>query len=576
MSGGGPQQLSGPGMGEAPAGGGNAVNNAAVDIMGAFSKAQQAVGSAQADLAQQQQKLNKGGEAQQDAIKAGGEAAVAIQTETEKAAIKLQTQRSAVAAEWGANPDAPSYVLGRMAMDVLAIDKELDTRYNKLQGQRSSIEEKQNTGIFPNPLDWIYSSLTLPSDIEAFNLSAGSYNLAKERQSEKLELTRQLIARSSEEGTLLATINTGASETRLAAMNAATKAKADADVALSQMNLAKLGIDVLNIRAALDERSFTNTIALNNALGERERLQLSRTAEQRAIESHNLQMEVSKWTLEDKKGNRAAEDELTARLNRATKVYGIAPLTWTQLKLMPDGKMRAELEKLMIDPDVQEERAGHNPVDAVMRLNNLNARSTGADGLTRKAIGDMILAGHQDPTVQMLKGPEQLYAIQKQVETRLNTELRNIQMEGGVYSPLPLKGTVTIPAVQALKISQGLNPLAAANEQYRTKADDVVNIAIDMIQKGDLNEAAAAKEISILYKAMQTEMNTTKQFSKFAVPRLDDKTGYKQTVTGSFTSWKGSQVLDMTNQAAVENFLTRARISRDLATGLNTPAAGSP
>lgn len=532
-------------------------------LKSAFNAITGSIGGSINDLAQafQTGKDAIGGATAAEQAKA--DAQKVIDTENQRGEIKKKADLAAVAASVGANPDAPAYILNTLGQKMMAGEKDLSDR-------REMIQKKMDTGLLDNPLEWAINQFTINGDIASYNVRVADVD----RDETAMAKIKNYV---SDAGVVLSQLDNGINETRLAGMNAKTQAEADLAMANSKMALSKLGLDVLNIRDALDERRFSNTIAYNNALSEQTRLGLAMSADQRAAESHKLEMETKKWTFEDRKDSAEAKTNLTNRLSAVLKTVGAPPMSWEELKLLPDSKLKDRYLRMMNDPDIINGRMGPNPYDAVDTANTFNFPMTPGGDLVRQKLTNIISAeAANNPGWHSMKPGEQTMVGNKAVANATSQELKNIPDQGGIYSPASLIATLTIPGVQTLSIAKDLNQLAKNDVMYPTKAQDVFTTALAKIERGESDVKSMAAEMSTLYKAVQVDSNTTRQYQKLALQPLDAKTGYYSTIYSSLMGFGGAKTVNMINPVALEAELTRALLQRSIQKGMTLPGAGAP
>lgn len=532
-------------------------------LKSAFNAITSSIGGSINDLAQafQTGKDAIGGATAAEQAKA--DAQKVIDTENQKGEIKKKADLASYAASVGSNPDAPSYIMNILGQRKLEGENDLHNRLGMIQ-------KKMDTGLLDNPLEWAVNQFTLNGDIASYNTRVAEVDRDTKVMGEIQKLT-------SDQGVVLSQLDNGINETRLAGMNAKTQAEADLAMANSKMALSKLGLDVLNIRGALDERQFSNTIAYNNALSEQTRLGLAMSADQRAAESHKLDIEMKKWTFEDRKDSSEAKANLTQRLSAVLKTVGAPPMSWEELKLLPDSKLKDRYLRMMNDPDIINGRMGPNPYDAVDTANTFNFPMTPGGNLVREKLTSIISAeAANNLNWHQMKPGEQTMVGNKAVANATSQELKDIPDQGGIYSPPSLAATLTIPGVAALSIKKDLEQLAVPDKMYATKAQDVFTTALGKIDRGESDVKSMAAEISTLFKAVQVDMNTTRQYQKLALQPLDAKTGYYSTIYSSLMGFGGAKTVNMINPVALEAELTRALLQRSIQKGMTLPGAGAP
>lgn len=498
---------------------------------------------------------------QKDAINAAADAQIEMNMIQAKADKKLRADNANVAAAFGVNPDAASYVLTQMGADILATQKELKLR-------DTAIQKKMDQGFMADPLQWIANQFSLPSDVMA-------YNARLDGQQQQLTVAQQLMSRSTEAFTVNSVIDATNTEDKLDTLNKLELAKAAAAVAQSEERLGALGLNVINVRTRLTNEQFSSMVQLNSVFAQREMLLLNRaegvradrrltlSEAQAAREKRRSEIDEENRTLmlEERKDNAQAREALQTKLNTATDALGMSRVQFKEFQLM-SGPMKAALESFMTDPDLQEGRLGYNAADALEKVNLMNAPLTPGMNVVRNkllVIKDATAAG--DVQWGTRKPAEQTQVVQQKIKETINLERNNIKDEGGVYSPPSLKAVVTNPNLAGLGIVEDLVPLAKANDQYPTRAQNVFDAAMRRIIDGKASPAQAAAEVSKIYDTIMIQNNETFQYSRMALPQMSKATGGFKTSVFITGGWGGSKSIDMSNPAAVEAALTRAAVA---------------
>jgi hypothetical protein len=555
-------------------------------LMNAFGKVTDSIDASMNDLRKTTEQGTGAVAAQQEAIKAAAEGQVTVNIENEKAALKQKSDNARVATAFGMNPDSGSYIIDLMGRSILA-------REQDIQARDKMIQAKMDTGFIDDPLSWIANQFTLPMDVQSLNNSISE-------QSRELGVLKELQDRTTTAYVVNAGIDTAASESRLAGLNAITLGKAANDVAQSQERLAQLGIQAINVRQQLTGQQFSAVLQINNALWAKEshelqlknyylnekqlelaisskeaQLEYQKRQEDRAERSFQLQKEYRDLMIEDRKDNMVAKAALQEKLNNVTDVLGMNRFTIEEFKLL-SGPTKAALESAMSDPDMQSGRIGYNAADSLSKANTLNAPLTPSINLVRKnliAVQNRVMSS--DPLWSQKKQGEQIAAIQAEIEKEVGKEIKSIPEQGGIYSPPPLIATLTIPAVQNTQLAKALAPLGTVNSQYPTKADDVYRAAISLIEEGKGTPASMAREIALMYNAIILDNNDNKQYQRLALPRMSQASGFRTNVQSDF-GWGNSRVINMADPAAVEAALMRTVIHNQRTRAPETIEQGVP
>lgn len=452
---------------------------------------------------------------------------------------EVRSRNAGAAASFGTNPTASSYVLDAMAKSVLDTESDLSRR-------DAAIQKKLDTGILDNPASWLINQITLPTDIEGYNGKVMEAN-------RKLDTIAKLQARTTEQFAINASIEQVDAEKKVSLLNDIARNNVMIEAAKSEAKLAELGITQFNIRQKMSQDTFNNIVQLNSALNAKMGLELQITSNARAKEANELAIEQKNLLIEQRKGSLEAEQLLQGKLNTTTDILGMTRMGFKEFQLM-SGPMKASLEQMMVDPDIQQGRLGPNAATALDNVNNLNVPLTPGVNIIRGKLLDIKNAtAGADQLWGQKKPAEQQIAIQKNIEKAAQNESANIPAMGGLYSPAPLQKVLQIPIVQGTMLFKDLAPLGAVNAEYPTKADDIWKIAISNIQSGKASPAQMAQDISTIYKAINVDNSDIRQYRRFA---LSSQQTHKTTVYLG-TTWNSSKVIDMTSVPNLEAELTR-------------------
>lgn len=498
-------------------------------------------------------------EQQQFGITSESQAQADMNLITGAAAAKQQADNKAAAAHFGTNPDAASYVLASLGDQIIGAETDISQR-------RSMIDEKVNQDFVSNPLQWIMNQFTLPMDVYAANLKISDVN-------RKLSVVHELEQATREQFATNAVLDQADAVKVAEQQNQILAARAVQEVAKSQQEAAKLGIQGITVKAALTKDQNDSMWQMNNALAEKEKIGLEIQKAPYYIAAKEAAIANTQEILAKRQNDAAETAMLQDRLQKAGSIYGMAPPTVQQLKMM-QGPMRGIWEQLIISQDTEEGRLASTPAIAVQNANKINAPLTEGMNDTRGKLMKMMALVREAPEYKIAKPEEQIFYEDQAIAKTVQAEARNIPQAGSVYSPLSLNKMIAAnPVTAGNPLAKELAPLALADKNYAASPDDVFKAAFKLIERGDLTPATASDAISELYRTMQNSLNQAHQYQRFALPRLSDQTGYRQSVWmgGGFMNG-GVRIVDMTNSAAIENALTRSIISRKIGTGSEFPA----
>lgn len=475
---------------------------------------------------------------EQTAINAEGQAAQDINTIKSNLALSTFAKKKDAAATFGTDPDAPTYVMATLASSILDGTKDL-------QARDAAIQQKMDTGFFDDPISWITNQFTLPGDVEAYNNKVQNLN-------ESNDIMAKLQARTSDQAKIIDAIDANLSETLVAAQNKGLAAQAAEKVAQSEQKMASLGLTYSNIRLAQTDEQFKAVIAVNNAKVQQQQLSLSIDANQIARERLDIDREKKNIELAMVKDKEAGEKALQGKLDGATAVLGIQRITVNEFKLM-EGKYRDMILSAAFDPSVQfHGSVGIDMADSIIKANTLNAPLTPGLNDVRKELTrtmNTYIANHPE----LKSDPQKLRIdVQSQLDTRVRNEAALIPETGGIYSAPPLAKVLEIPAVKNTMLGTLVMPLAAT-PAYPTKPSDFYTQATKAVMEGKMTSAQAASELSGIFKSIEVDNNTNRQYQRLAIPM---QKSFKASVNVG-TGWTGMQTINMSNPVEVEAALIR-------------------
>lgn len=459
--------------------------------------------------------------------------------------LSKEAANKAQIAEFGTNPEASSYVLSSMAHSLIQQHGELIQRDKALQS-------KLDTKFGDDPIGWLTNQFTIPGDVLAFAHKAE----ALDRTNAVME---KLLARSKDVVALNAAIDSGTNLEISAALEKQNMNEAIVRSSEAQQRLQTMNLNAVNIRRATTMDSVRIMLDAQNMDFKVQELQLQRAAGWRAEQALVLQREMKELAMDEKLEKMETKVILQKKLNNIAAVTGSKPITVGEY-MAASGKTRDMYERLMTDPDIENQRIGYNTAVAVETANQYNFPLTpGINYVRDKLIKIAATAPALIPVGQTpydkLKPAEQLAVTQKAYEAAIAKERLAIPIEGGIYSPPSLSKVLEIPTVQMLSLAKDLSPLAQ-NKETPTDPGLLFATAIDKINRGESTPKQMAAELKFIFTAISMDNNTQRDYKRLVLPPLTEKAGYKMNVyTGK--GWKGLENLDLTNNIQVENALMR-------------------
>lgn len=525
----------------------NAFDAAHAQIASSLSDLAGEIGSASGATAKRNTGIAQQTEAQQE-----------LNTIKEKSQMQIEARTKAEAGAFGTDPDASSYVVTALGGHIIQTE-------NELSNLTDMMNDKMKVSFLDDPLQFVTNQFSLPFDQARAELLSG-------KVSQESATLHGLLQATSEAAQKNAAIDQSASEARLAATNKVLAGKAIQDVANSDFEMAKLGIQGISVKNAMNEQQFTNILQVNNAKNEALRLSLAQDAEMlhaRQVDItasyRDIQEKALNLTVEQRNDQIAAINSLQKNLDRVTSMYGmrqIAAKDFMSSSFPP--RMKEVVQQLMLDPNTEDGKMGFNATAALNRVNEINAPLTPGMNILRKKLIDLqngVIAQPMTQQVWKTLAPEQRAAlVQKGIEQEVLKEANNVPQTGGIYSPPPLRDVLTTPSLlQAAPILTGktsaLPAIATTDPQHPLNANEVFKSALEAITTKQATVEQMGQEISRIYKTANALNAETQQYNRFALPALVDT--HKTTLyTG--TGWGGARVVDMASPIAVQSELIRS------------------
>lgn len=535
----------------------NALSNAQTGIQSTLTDVSDVMASLATSSANEQTATMEG-------ARAGSEAAKLT------AARKLQKEsdNKAATAEIGTNREASSYIIAAMSHDIISAQQELRQR-------SKAVQEKIDTKFLDDPVGYIGNQFTIPGDLLSLQV--------KEEQWKRDHAVMQaLLATSKDIVALNNAIDSGTSLEIAAALEKQNLAAAQASVAEQQIKLGKMNLEGANIRRAGTMEQAQLVIAAQAADATQQRLQLERSAGARAERSLQLQEEMKGYALEERlarKEEREQKVEVRAivqnKLINLAKLTGSNPMTVLEFEKLSPQK-RAELETLMSDPDIEEQRLGYNTAVAVSRADTFNfPLNPGMNYVRDKlhavtATAPASIPADKTPW-EKLKPAEQLAVTQALLQKKVIDERRNVPYEGGIYSPPSLSATLSIPLVSQMALAKELAPIAAVDKTAPTSADVILQAAVDKVKRGEASPAQMAAEFTAMYQLIAADNNTQRAYKRFVLPPIINNYSTGVHINPSFRG--KPEIVNTLDAGQIENAIWRKAVAQGL--GKPQQAAGS-
>lgn len=544
-------------------------------------------------LGMQQQNL-KGAKEEQTGIASRATADTSVALLDAQKADRLEAMNAESSAIFGTNKAANSFILAGLGQEILSQQADITAR-------TEDIKKRQDTNFFEDPVQWLANQVIIP-------YKQDSLRTVKDQQAQESAIADELLKRTDQIVTLNAKTAADDAMTRYHAVSQKIAAQAQVDLGQSQQRMVAEGLTELNVRAALNNNQFSAVKSVFDAQSTMFTLKQQGQATDRAtvglgigintaineditskLRDTNIKLNTAlqKLEIDAKGGTVEARQTLNIALARAAQTLGAIPPTVEQFNRM-DVKTKELWNSVMSDSSVMAEgMLGYNAGYAVEKIANTPGLMLGSKERATYQDLNNIKAGTmdriaKDPTHvpwERMTPDQRASEIQKDIMTKLAADVKNIPDRGSIFSPAGAKSVLSIPAVTATTIGNDL-ALQARSDNAPLRAQDVVTAAVQHITAKDMTPAQAAAEIATIYNSVLIDNNTLHQYSKFGIiPPSAATTGYHTSImVNNFSAYTSRgdtpQILDMTNEAELATFLTRAGLQITTSQGLfdKTPA----
>jgi hypothetical protein len=488
-----------------------------------------------------------GGVAEKAASASGAQAQQDINTQQSVLDLQKQADDANAGASFGTNPHAQSYMVG-------AVGDRLRASAQNMSDAASKLDQYAQTSPFKDFGDWISAMWNRPSAIRQYN--GASFDFENQGK-----IIKGLAEATTEAGTSNSVVDATTSTLLLAAKNAKVLADAQGTQAEIEQRMAQAGLNGLTVRQANSMDQFNMAVSLNNAKNQVADIAI-RQGTLDVQNAFRLSQE-GQIALQEKLRSSVAADQQAAvdRLNAAGQTVGLPKMGFEDIKLMTEAQKGA-LIKLAASPTVGSGVLLPSPSDAMKTLDTLGVPMGPGMAMTQGAIS-RIMSGAK--TTDNMGKPLQGVGLQDAQDTAIRsaaaTELRNIPMSNGIYSPNTLAATLQIPALKNLPMAADLGPIADQAPQMKVDPNLVYSALAKRIQLGQDTPATAAAQMTTFFKGVAADTSDRGQMERFGLSRL---TNYNAqiAVSGVLGMFSHNKAVDLTNQAAVEALFTRENVQR--------------
>lgn len=284
----------------------------------------------------------------------------------------------------------------------------------------------------------------------------------------------------------------------------------------------------------------------------------------KAAELTEIEKKIRIGTLEEQQAGRV---ELGAQLAKVSSTFGLPVISADAYKQMPESNRKIISDVIL---GMKGDAAGYNTAAALENINGLNAPMTpGVNQIRNKLQTTIDTARTASMSIpgfnwQTAKEGERISIVQAQITDRIQKEALNIQPEGGVYSPPPLRSVLDYsPIVANTQIAKDLAHLYQANNLYKTDINDFTKSALKLIAGKKLTPEQAGEEIAATFKSIAVQNNELHQYQRLALPMMAEKDTEGNVIKGFKTSvylgngFTNTRSVDASDPAQVTNHLYR-------------------
>lgn len=497
-------------------------------------------------------------------------AQIDINNVVETAAIKLKKDNAEAAVAFGTNPDASTYVIHDLGAKIRQSITDEEAKRTDLQGSLDA-------SFFDNPADWLLAQVAAPFQAASLELAEGR----TKRLSSSLAALQNLTL---EQYRTNEAIDDASSTELLAAKNRMALASAAGAAASSQAELARLGIEKINIFRSMNAEQFNATIHYNNEVArlqtmsaQARELELREDTHRMQRENHEIKVRHDNLMLSVAEGKDEASKDFQARLDRAAPLVGIGKIGIQEFNKIPDSApLKQAIIQMMYSTDGAAGRLGASPAQAYGLSKFIGISMPGLQDDVRNwtsTVVDRITKG-QAETWKNLDPAVKDQKLNEAIRTEVKKELELIPQTGGLYSPPPLAAILNNPLYKDNMFAKELAELGR-NPTYATKPEDFFVVAMKYMQANPTADgrfdpklaSILANNIAFIFQGVMVGNNITHQYGKFVLPGLSDQTGFKmQARTGSL--FNGTTAIDMSNHTELTAYLIR-RMATEVGNNVN-------
>jgi len=430
------------------------------------------------------------------------------------------------------------------------------------------MRQRAGVGLLDDPVQWAVNQVVLPYEKEHNEVLA--QNIAG------MQSTILQAQTATMQSAKIATATDAADAQKLAkALSDQALATAKEKAADADRKMAELGIQGVTVRDAINKTQFDMALNVTNS-----QIAFQNMISNKMKDTYYVQNATSMMLSRlDKMQN---EGEFTQALDALNKATGLK-LTLPGFKLMdrPHQEQIASALSLM-----QYGMLGSSSASTFMFLKEFNAPGNTALNLSRDVMKEAYTRAQETvqaasgsglyggKSFQQLKPEDRITVVDSEIRKMVDDELKSRKLDGGFYSPGPIKDAMPIVKTVAPELAKLMEPELHNAPAAPLNPQTIFSMEKQRVEKGEISAAAAAKEIASIFKGINSNIYSTRGLRQLGLPGPTDfKFGITLSPRGS--TYGSHQNIDLASEAAVQNAITTSIIKNKAIENLTaTPLGG--
>lgn len=468
----------------------------------------------------------------------------------------------AVRDQLGNNPNDPNSLIALLTQDF---------RENTIAArqQQQSIAEKQQVGLFDDPLQYMVNYVLLPDEINAANATQAKADFAKSKIAEMQSLTT--ASAQAQNATARSLTNESlAASARVDIANSVMK--------LNEAKIASLGYDSEAIKAI----EASNAQALELGV-KRAHLDMAAAQNARASEAHKFQMNHLKAqaAADEKKADKQVE--LLKVINQGAAVMGQKPIDqatfeWWKNDPKQRGKLEIYYEQGAANLLTGSKVPGNSSGEAILNVLEVDGLQGPQNKPAKQFLQSVALEVYNALGKPKTNTPEGKAALAKGIDDMLlgvkgdgknrakigtlSQMANNVETPGNLYKASDLPQLANLPAVRNNPLYDSVIAPAVASGQKESNPERILALALAARNAGKITNNQLDLGIAEFYKAASAEAYTSRGLGKVGLPYYGS---YVAQVPSAFSiSSEAKDKIDWARPESILSYRTALEAGRRL------------